>query len=163
MLCSYQQMRRDYKIKFTDKLKANLWIHLDLAKVHRGKGLTSPYIVSFLHFLNLDNILNLPKLSSSLKLGLIWHDLCLPCFLPARFTRALVYEIKTNANHPFKEKWFWQFGFQHSLNLRIHWKLIFGNVIRCSALWFWVGYFICFKFTPVFFPWMFLMDVLSFS
>ena len=60
MLCSYQQMRRDYKIKFTDKLKANLWIHLDLAKVHRGKGLTSPYIVSFLHFLNLDNILNLP-------------------------------------------------------------------------------------------------------
>ena len=33
-------MRRDYKIKFTDKLKAYLWIHLDLAKTHRLKGLT---------------------------------------------------------------------------------------------------------------------------
>ena len=34
---SYRQMRRDYKIKFTDQLKANLWIHLDLAfdLVHR--------------------------------------------------------------------------------------------------------------------------------
>ena len=28
-----------------------------------------------------------PKLSSSLNLGLILHDLCLSCFLPARFTR----------------------------------------------------------------------------
>ena len=63
MLYSYQQMRRDYKIKFTDKL--------NLAKVHRLKGLPSPYIVSYLHFLNLNNILTLPKLSSSLKLDLI--------------------------------------------------------------------------------------------
>ena len=61
MLYSYQQMRRDYKIKFTDKLKANLWIHLDLAKVHRLKGLTSPYIVSYLCFLNINNILTLPQ------------------------------------------------------------------------------------------------------
>ena len=61
MLYSYQQMRRDYKIKFTDKSKANLWIHLDLAKVHRLKGLTSPYIISYLHFLNLNNILTLPQ------------------------------------------------------------------------------------------------------
>ena len=85
-------MRRDYKIKFTDKL--------NLAKVHRLKGLTSPYIIFYLHFLNLNNILTLPKLSPSLKLGLIWHDVCWPCFLPARFTRiwALVYEIKTNAS-----------------------------------------------------------------
>ena len=67
--------------------KANLWIHLDLAKVHRLKGLTSLYIVSYLHFLNLNNILTLPKLLSSLKLGLIRHDLCLTCFLPVRFTR----------------------------------------------------------------------------
>ena len=34
---------------------------------------------------------------------------------------------------------------------------IFGNVIRCSALCFWVVYFIYFKFTPVFF----LMDVFN--
>ena len=61
MLYSYQQMRRDYKIKFTDKSKANLWIHLDLAKVHRFKGLTSPYIISYLHFQNLNNILALPQ------------------------------------------------------------------------------------------------------
>ena len=31
--------------------------------------------------------------------------------------------------------------------LRIHWRLIFGNVICCSTLWLWVGYFIYFKFT----------------
>ena len=54
VFCSYRQMRRDYKIKFTDKLEANLWIHLDLAKVHCLKELTSVYIVSYLHFLNLN-------------------------------------------------------------------------------------------------------------
>ena len=70
MLYSYREIRRDYEIKFTDKLKADLWTHLDLAKVDRLKGLTSLYIV-YLHFLNLNNILTLPKLSSSLKLGLI--------------------------------------------------------------------------------------------
>ena len=64
-------------------LKAKLWIHLDMTKVHHLKGLTSPYIVSYLHFLNLNNSLTLPKLLSLLKLVLIW---CLPCFLPARFT-----------------------------------------------------------------------------
>ena len=98
VLYSYRQMRKAYKIKFTDKLKSNLWIDLDLVKVHRLKELTSPYIVSYLHFLNLNNILTLPKLSPSLKLRLIWHDLCLSCFLPARFRAcAPVYEIKTNA------------------------------------------------------------------
>ena len=61
MLYLYRQMRRDYKIKFTDKSKANLWIYLDLAKVYRLKGLTSPYIISYLHFLNLNNILSLPQ------------------------------------------------------------------------------------------------------
>ena len=50
------------------------------------KGLTSLCIISYLHFLNLNNILTLPKLWSSLKLGLVWHELCSPCFLPARFT-----------------------------------------------------------------------------
>ena len=80
-------LRRDYKIKFSDKLKANLWVYLVLAKVHRLKELTSPYIVSYFHFLNLNNILALPKLLPSLKLRLIWHDLRLPCFLPARFRR----------------------------------------------------------------------------
>ena len=71
MLCSYRQMRIEYKIKFTDKSKANLWIHLDMAKVGCLKGLTSSYIVSYIHFLSINNILILPKLSSSLKLGLI--------------------------------------------------------------------------------------------
>ena len=86
VLYSYWQMRGDYKIKFTDKLKANIWIHSDLAKGHCLKELTSPYIVSYLHFLNLNNILTLPKISLLLKLRLIWHNLCLPCFfLPARF------------------------------------------------------------------------------
>ena len=84
---SYRQMRRDYKINFTSKLKANLWIHLDLTKVHRLKGLTPPYIVSYLHFLNLNNILTLHKFLSSYSLGLIWRNLCLPRFLSARFTR----------------------------------------------------------------------------
>ena len=87
MLHSYRHIRRVYKMKFTDKLKANLWIYLDLAKVHHLKELTSSYIVSYLHFLNLNNILTLLKLSSLLKLGLIWHGLCLPRFLPAKFTR----------------------------------------------------------------------------
>ena len=89
-LYSYRQMRRDYKINFTNELKANLWIHLDLAKVHCLKGLTSPYIVFYLHFLNLNNIMTLPKLLSSLRLGLIWRDLCLPRFLPAGFRRMRV-------------------------------------------------------------------------
>ena len=46
-------------------------MHLDLAKVPRLKELTSSYIVSYLHFLNLNNILSLPKLSPLLKLCLI--------------------------------------------------------------------------------------------
>ena len=61
MLYSYRQMRRDCKTKITEKSKANLWIHLDLAKAHRFKGLTSPYIISYLQFLNLNNIVTLPK------------------------------------------------------------------------------------------------------
>ena len=86
VLYSYWQMKRDYKIKFTDKSKANLWIYLDLAKVHRLKGLTSPYIVSYLHFLNLDNILILTQtlVFAEAGFGLTW--MMLPCFLPARFT-----------------------------------------------------------------------------
>ena len=55
MLHLYRQIRRDYKIKFRDKSKRNLWIYLDLAKVHRLKELTSPYIVSYLCFLNVNS------------------------------------------------------------------------------------------------------------
>ena len=62
-----------------------LWIQL--AKVHRLKKLNSPYIVSYLRILSLNNIQTLPKLSLSLKLRLIWHDFYLACFLPATFTR----------------------------------------------------------------------------
>ena len=39
--------------------------------------------------------------------------------------------------------------------LRIHQKLTFGNLIRCSSLRLWVGYFIYFKFTS------FLVDTFS--
>ena len=74
VLYSYRQMRRDHKIKFTDKLKANLWIHLDLAKVHHLKELNSPYIVFYLHFLNLNDILTLFKLSSLLKIVFLWQN-----------------------------------------------------------------------------------------
>ena len=76
-----------YKIKFTDKSKANLGIHLDLAKVHRLKELTSPYIISYLHFLNLNWIFWLSShFRHPVKVGLVWHELCSPCFLPPRFT-----------------------------------------------------------------------------
>ena len=33
-------------------------------------------------------------------------------------------------------------------DLRIHWRLIFVKVIRCSTQRLWVGYVIYFKFTP---------------
>ena len=71
---SANEERRDHKIKFTDKLKANLWIHLDLAKVHHLKELNSPYIVFYLHFLNLNDILTLFKLSSLLKIVFLWQN-----------------------------------------------------------------------------------------
>ena len=61
MLYLHRQMQRYYKIKVIDKSKANLWIHLDLPKVHRLRGWTSPYIIFYLHFLNLNNILTLSK------------------------------------------------------------------------------------------------------
>ena len=41
--------------------------------------------------------------------------------------------------------------YTHANNLRIQWKLIFAMVILCSRLQLWAGYFICSKFTPVFF------------
>ena len=75
----YRQMRRDYKINFTNKLKANLWIHFNLAKVHCLKWLTSLYI-AYLNFLNLNNIMTLPKLLLSLKLGYDATYVCLVLF-----------------------------------------------------------------------------------
>ena len=101
MLCSYRQMRRDNKIKFTDKSKANLWIHLDLTKLHHLKGLTSPYIISYLYFLNLNNILTLPQtfLIAEAWFGLtqIMFALFFTC-QPYLHACALVYKIKTNAS-----------------------------------------------------------------
>ena len=85
-------MRRDYKINFTNKLKANLWIHLDLAKIHHLKVMTSPYIISYLHFLNLNNIMTLPKQFGLTRL------VCLVFCLPDLDACVLVYEIKTNAS-----------------------------------------------------------------
>ena len=61
VLYLYQQMRRDYKITFTDKSKTNLWIYVDLTKVNPWNRLTSLYIISYLHFLKLNNILTLPQ------------------------------------------------------------------------------------------------------
>ena len=52
---------------------------------------------------------------------------------------------------------------QPSPFLRIQWRFIFSNVIRCYRLRLWVGYFIYFKFTHVFFWFIFLMDVLYFN
>ena len=34
---------------------------LGSGKVHRLKGMTSPYIITYLHFRNLNNILTLPQ------------------------------------------------------------------------------------------------------
>ena len=95
----FVQMRRDYKITFTDKSKANLRIHLDLGKVHRLKGLTSLYIISYLHFLNLNNILGLPK--TGRRWSWVWFDtyfVRLVFCLPDLCACALVYEIKTNVS-----------------------------------------------------------------
>ena len=71
----------DYKINFTDKL--------NLAKTHRLKGLTySPYnIVSYLHFhpdILTPQTFVIAEAGFDLT-GLIFV-ICLPCFLPARFT-----------------------------------------------------------------------------
>ena len=46
------------------------------------------------------------------------------------------------------------------LPLRMQWRVIFANIIDCFRSQLWVGCFIYFKFTPVFFCLMFLMDVL---
>ena len=100
MLYSYRQMRRDYKIKFADKSKANLWIHLDLPNIHRLKGLTSPYIISYLHFLNLNNILTLPQTLVFAEAGFGSTQMMFALFfcLPDLHACMLVYEIKTNAS-----------------------------------------------------------------
>ena len=77
---------QDYNINFTNKLKVNLWIHLNLTEVHHLKGLTSPYVVSYLHFLNLNSsIILLLSPNFCRHWGWVWRDLCLLCFLPARF------------------------------------------------------------------------------
>ena len=49
--------------------------------------------ILFLHFLNLNNILTLPKVLSSQKLGLIWHVWLVFC-LPDLHACILVYENK---------------------------------------------------------------------
>ena len=92
-------MRRDYKINFTNELKANLWIHFDLGKVHCLKGLTSPYIVSYVHFLNLNNI-DSPQTFVVAEAGFDLTRLMFALFfsLPDLDACLLVYEIKTNAS-----------------------------------------------------------------
>ena len=85
--------------------KANLWIHLDLAKVHRLKGLTSPYIISYLHFLNLNNILTLPPPNFGHSWSWVWldtNDVRLAFCLPDLHACMLVYKIKTNASAVYR-------------------------------------------------------------
>ena len=43
--------------------------------------------------------------------------------------------------------------------LRIEWRLIFTNIIRCSRLRLWVGYFVYFEFTHLFFYLMFFSSI----
>ena len=43
------------------------------------------FLSSFSRSKQVNNIITLPKLLLSLRLGLIWRNWCLPCFLPARF------------------------------------------------------------------------------
>ena len=89
----------DYKINFTNELKANLWVHFDLGKVHHLKGLTSPYIVSYLHFLNLNNI-DCPQTFVFAEAGFDLTRIMFALFfsLPDLDACLLVYEIKTNAS-----------------------------------------------------------------
>ena len=47
----------------------------------------------------------------------------------------------------------------YAWELRIQWRLIFASVIRWSRVRLWVVYFIYFKFTPVFFYWMFFNSI----
>ena len=74
---------------------------LDQANVHHLKGLTSLYIISYLHFLNLNNILTLPKtlVDAEAEFGLTWiiNYVRLVFCLPDLHACALAYEIKTNA------------------------------------------------------------------
>ena len=68
VLYLYQQMRRDYKIKFTDKSKANLWIYTF------GSDKSSPFErvgFSYLYFLNLNNILTLPQTFVNAEAGFV--------------------------------------------------------------------------------------------
>ena len=83
VLYSYRQMIRDYKIKVTDKLKPNLWIHLGLGKVHRLKESTSASIVSYLHSLNLNNILTFPVAEARFSLIRLMFALLLACHIYA--------------------------------------------------------------------------------
>ena len=69
------------------QVKSKLMNTFGSGKIYCLKDLNCSYIVSYLHFLNLNDILIVPKLSPPLKLSLIWHSLCLLCFLSARFMR----------------------------------------------------------------------------
>ena len=117
VLYLYQQMRRDYKIKFTDKSKTNLWLYLDLTKVNRWNRLTSLYIISYLHFLKLIFWLSPKLFCSSLKLGLVWHNVHLVFCLADLNASALVFEIKTNASRLSMQTFiYWKLHTIHFLN-----------------------------------------------
>ena len=67
----------------------------------------------------------------------------------------LLHKIVVKYEQQERDTPIWQKVFSNSLLLpgrvlRIQWRLIFANFIRCSRLRLWVGYFMYFKLTPMF-------------
>ena len=91
--------------KWEEITKSSLWTLKSKLMDTFGSGKSSPFervdfsIVSYLHFLNLNNILTLPKLRR--RWGYVWLNTtyaCLVFYLPDLRASALVYEIKANAS-----------------------------------------------------------------
>ena len=74
----------------------------------------------------------------------------------ASFSSVYVFKLQLD----FRKKTFTSFSHVDKLKLWIHWRMILGNIIRCSTLQIWVGYLIYFKLTPAaFFQWMSFISV----
>ena len=117
---------------------------------------------------------NIGKSNHSNLFNLVWHVKVLQTIswttlnslnASATFLKPPCYINKTDVVR-FCCKFFWGGGYcckwflDFLFSLRIQWKLDFANVIHCSRVRLWVGYFIYLKFKLVFFHLMYLMDVL---
>ena len=83
------------------QIKSKLIDTFGSGKVQRFKGLTSPYIISYLHFLNLNNIQTLHQTFVITEAGFGLIRIMLALFFACQIYMhvcALVYEIKTNAS-----------------------------------------------------------------